>query len=171
VEIKDVSPRLGCHPSPPPLACGPLAGPKPRLWCGLIRLLWISRLLSILFLFLLWARCNSAILLLFHPNYDVFSCLSCKTSELTKAMEMVSFKLLSMLFFGEFHPNVGGVRYELRTANTHLLGASRMFLHCLLGLHLRHSLSRFNPRARVAPLGYKYRPAPPGDKPNLYPES
>jgi hypothetical protein len=31
-------------------------------------------------------------------------------------MEMVSFKLLS-LFFGEFHPNVGGVRYELRTAN------------------------------------------------------
>jgi hypothetical protein len=93
---------LGCHPSPSSLAYGPLARPRPRLWCGLVQLLWISRLLSILFLFLLRARCNSAILLLFRPNYDVFSCLSCKTSELTKAMEMVSFKLLSILFLVNF---------------------------------------------------------------------
>jgi hypothetical protein len=35
----------------------------------------------------------------------------------------------------------------------HLLGASKMFLHRLLGLHLRRSLSRFDPRARVAPPG------------------
>jgi hypothetical protein len=35
----------------------------------------------------------------------------------------------------------------------YLLGASRMFLHRLLGLHLRHSLSRFDLRARIAPSG------------------
>jgi hypothetical protein len=35
----------------------------------------------------------------------------------------------------------------------HLLGASRMFLHHLLGLHIRHSLSQFDPRAQIAPLG------------------
>jgi hypothetical protein len=34
-----------------------------------------------------------------------------------------------------------------------LLGAFRMFLHRLLGLHLRRSLSRFDPRAQIAPLG------------------
>jgi hypothetical protein len=93
---------------PHPLACGPLAKPRPRLWCGLIRLLWISRLLSILFLFLLWVRCNSTFLLLFRSNYDVFSCLSCKTSELTKAMEMVSFKLISMLFLVNFIQMLAG---------------------------------------------------------------
>jgi hypothetical protein len=36
-----------------------------------------------------------------------------------------------------------------------------MFLHRLLGLHLRHSLSRFDPMAHVTPSGlYKQTPAP-----------
>jgi hypothetical protein len=90
----DRAAKVGARPRP---GCPHAWGAAP---C--IQLLWIFGLLSILFLFLLWARCNSAILLLFRPNYDVFSCLSCKTSELTKAMEIVSFKLLSMLFLVNF---------------------------------------------------------------------
>jgi hypothetical protein len=43
----------------------------------------------------------------------------------------------------------------------HLSAASRMFIHRLLGLHLRYSLSRFDPMAHVAPSGlYKQPPAP-----------
>jgi hypothetical protein len=43
----------------------------------------------------------------------------------------------------------------------HLSGASRMFLHCLLGLHVRRSLSRFDPRAHVAPPGLYIQATPP----------
>jgi hypothetical protein len=40
--------------------------------------------------------------------------------------------------------------------------SSRMFLHHLLGLHPRHSLSQFDPRAHVGPSGpYKETPSPP----------
>jgi hypothetical protein len=43
----------------------------------------------------------------------------------------------------------------------HLSAASRMFLHHLLGLHLRRPSSRFDPRAHVAPSGlYKQTLAP-----------
>jgi hypothetical protein len=77
----------------------------------------LNGLLSILFLFCFEMNVVLHFFYSFWPTYGVFPCISRKISESTKTMEMVSLNPLSMLFFGEFYINVGGVRYEVRTAN------------------------------------------------------
>jgi hypothetical protein len=47
--------------------------------------------------------------LYFWPTFGIFPYMSCKISEFTKTP--------IYMVFGEFYTNVGGVRYELRTAN------------------------------------------------------
>jgi hypothetical protein len=78
---------------------------------------WASLFISLV---LLWAKCNSAILLLFWPNYDVFLYLSYNHLNLPKLWKLLASNPY-LCCFGEFHSNVGGVRFDLRTANTHAL--------------------------------------------------
>jgi hypothetical protein len=47
----------------------------------------------------------------------------------------------------------GPPRCRLTSGGGPHLSASEMFLHHLSRPHLRHSLSRFDPRTRIAPLG------------------
>jgi hypothetical protein len=61
---------------------------------------WMG-LLCLLFLVFPWAKIEFVFLysiLHFGPILGVFPCLTCKTSEFTKTMEMVSSKPLSTLF-------------------------------------------------------------------------